>query len=477
MRVLLCSLSNPGYLYSTLAIGRELRARGHLVAVLCGPDAMRAVSHAGLLPVNVAEYGPAKILRVGSWHYLEDGVAQYTSVRDAARDFGADVLLTSVLCHGSLLAAERLDVPAVVLGLSTWLWPFRRGGASEGDDADREWLVHDMRAHYDGLREQAGLPPRRDRRPELPLLGAAFLLRGHQLLEPPGAELPEEVVYVGPCAWEPPADPEVVEFIRSETRRVGKPVVYVHLGRHWGGSSLWPRLNAAFTGGPLQAVVELGRSIGSDPAPDADVIVVRQPWMDPLVAMSRLVLTNATSAPVLSALRHDLPLVVAPNGSEQPLLAASCLRSGVARLLPKDPDRAADTLSAALADPGLADRARVIGAALRASPGAAEAARIVAAQAEATQTEAARIVTAQAEATQTGAARIVTAQAGAAQTEAARIVTAQAEATQTEAARIVTAQGGEGRTEEDAASGIDAGIGVDAALGARLGSASPGGGR
>jgi UDP:flavonoid glycosyltransferase YjiC (YdhE family) len=377
MRVLLCPLSDPGYLYPALAVGRELRSRGHLVAVLCGPRATRTVALAGLLAVSVEEYGDTRLLNVGSRPFNQATIGQYTAVRETARDFGADVLLTSVLCQGSLLAAESLDVPCVVAGFSTWLWPFRQGGADPEDDAYREWLVGGMRQFYDEARAAASMRPRRDRHPEQPLLGAAFLLRGHPDLEPEGVTLPDEVCYVGPCAWEPDAAPEDVAQVADQLRSVGKPVVYVHLGRDFGGDSLWPRLNAAFTGTPFQAIVEQGRSGRADPAPGADVLVIRKPWMDPVISMATLVLTNATSAPVLGALRHGIPLVVAPNGSEQPLLAASCIRTGVAALLPDDPSAAAETLSSAVVDPRLAERAALIGSKLRASGGAKAAAAIV----------------------------------------------------------------------------------------------------
>lgn len=377
MRVLICPLSNPGYLYSTLAIGRELRRQGHLVTVLCEPSMMGTVTQAGLLAINLAAYGPATVLKIGSWRLMNEGVAQYEAVREVARDFDPDVLLTSVLCHGALLAAERLDLPTVVLGLASWLWPFRRGTVNDAEDAFRSYVLDDMRRHYDELRAQAGLPPRRDRHLEQPFLGATFLLRGHPQLQPDGTELPDEVTYVGPCEWEPPADPAEVAIITGHTQRIGKLVVYVHLGRRFEGISLWPRLNAAFTGGPLQAVVEQARSTKAAPAPGADLLVIRKPWMDPLVSTACLVLTNGTSAPVLAALRHGRPLVVAPNGSEQPLLSAACRRAGVAVRLPDDPASAASTLSAALADPHLSDRAAQLGAALRTMDGASLAARLV----------------------------------------------------------------------------------------------------
>lgn len=271
----------------------------------------------------------------------------------AVRQTRPDVLVTSVLCHGALVAAEAADLPVVVLGLAAHLWPYR-SGTDAPDAHDRTWRLMATLKHYGAVREAAGLAPRHDRFPDAPLLGAAFLLRGHPALEPPGAELPPAVRHVGPCWWEP-------EPTASDPLPESKPLAYVHLGRTFGGASLWPRLNAAFTSGTHRAVVELGRSGAPEAAQDADLIVGRRPWMGPLVDRADLVLTNATSAPVLAALLRGTPLLVAPNGSEQQVLAAGCLRAGVARRLP-EPGASAATLRAAVEetahDPELRIRAR-----------------------------------------------------------------------------------------------------------------------
>jgi UDP:flavonoid glycosyltransferase YjiC (YdhE family) len=91
------------------------------------------------------------------------------------------------------------------------------------------------------------------------------------------------------------------------------------------------------------------------------------------------VLTNGTSAPVLNALLRGLPLAVAPNGSEQPLLSQACVRAGVAvyageRAGAGDP---AAVLRRAWQDPGLRHRAQQLGHRLTASGGARQAADIV----------------------------------------------------------------------------------------------------
>lgn len=350
MNVLLCPLGDPGYLYPALAVGRELRRRGHTVRVLAGPRAAPAAAAAGLETAPVHDDTALSVA-----HWTVRGTEQYTTVVGAVRRLRPDVLVTSVLCHGALVAAEAAGLPVVVLGLAAHLWPYR--GAAPAATRGRAWRLTETLKHYRAVREAAGLAPRHDRFEDTPLLGTAFLLRGHPVMEVAGAELPPAVRHVGPCWWEP--EPSAAEPLPDS-----RPLAYVHLGRTFGGTSLWPRLNAAFTSGTHRAVVELGRSGAPEAAPDADLIVGRRPWMGPLVERSALVLTNATSAPVLSALLHGKPLLVAPNGSEQQVLAAACLRAGVARLFP-EPGAHARELRAAVdgtaRDAGLRARAEEVG--------------------------------------------------------------------------------------------------------------------
>ncbi|WLQ32244.1 glycosyltransferase [Streptomyces castrisilvae] len=365
MNVLLCPLSDPGYLYPVLAAGRELRRRGHTVQVLGGPDAAPAVTAAGLDPAAVAGRAALSVT-----HWTVRGPEQYAAVAGAVRALRPDVLVTSVLNHGALVAAEAAGLPVVVLGLAAHLWPYRTG---PDDGCGRAWRLARTLKHYTALREGAGLAPRRDRFPDTPLLGTAFLLRGHPVMEVPGAELPPAVRHVGPCWWEPA--PPVPEPLPA-----AGPVAYVHLGRTFGGSSLWPRLNAAFASGTYRAVVELGRSGAPEAAPGARLAIGRRAWMGPLVERADLVLTNATSAPVLAALLHGKPLLVAPNGSEQQVLAAACLRAGVARGLPEAGADAA-ALRGAVEDTGrdpvLCARVREIGGLLAGGRSEARAADAV----------------------------------------------------------------------------------------------------
>ena len=377
MRVLLCPLSDAGYLYPAIAVGRELRRRGHDVRILARESAGTVCGQADLPFLAAEELGGRGGFSAARWR--DGGPAQFEAARQAARLIGADVILTSVLCHGALLAAEVLDIPAVVIGLSVHLWDYHAGGAGEPQPAtSRQVRTQETLSLYHHLRTAAGLRPRRDPRSTRPLLGAALLLRGSPAFEYPGAVLPQGVYQVGPMTWEPPAETQFLEMLAEHLDRVGKPLIYVHLGRFFGGRTQWPRLNAAFTGGPFQAVVEQGRSTA--PAPDrrADLLLVRKPWMGPFIGRAGLVLSSGTSAPVLAALLRGRPLGLSPNGSEQPVLTAACVRAGVAGYVPDSPETDhVSVLRSLWDDRAMRERAGEVGRALAESNGTERAADAV----------------------------------------------------------------------------------------------------
>ena len=379
MNILLCPLSDPGYLYPAIAVGRQLRADSadNHVSLLVQSAAVPRAASAGLPLVLADDYGGPRSFRVFRWFY--EGLGQYRTILRVAREARADVLVTSVLCHGALLAAEVLDIPVVVLGLAAHLWEYQAGGQDEPEQpVQRSWRTRDMLRYYSLMRDEAGIPGHFASSPDHPLLGTMVLLRGDPALEYPGAVLPERVQHVGPCTWEPRPDPAEVGAVMAHVDRVGKPVVYVHLGRTFGGASLWPRLNAAFTGGPFQAVVEQGRSRDPRPAPGSDILLVRKPWMGPLIDRAGLVLTSGTSAPVLAGLLRGRLLAVSPAGSEQPMLATACVRAGVALpvvgRVPADP---AAELRSAWQDQAMRARARQLGERLARADGAKRAAGII----------------------------------------------------------------------------------------------------
>ncbi|MFE9452209.1 glycosyltransferase [Streptomyces sp. NPDC006739] len=359
MKVLMCPFTDPGYLYPATSVALELQRRGHSVTLLTdGPAAAAGAAGIGLRPA--AALPVPDLFRVHRW--FQAGADQYRWVRDAVRAARPDVLVTSVLCLGPLLAAAALGLPVVVIGLACHLWPYLPGGAVAEDSAQRAWRLRECLDPYHRAREQAGLAAHQVPEDERALLGTVFLLRGHPGLETPGSLLPEQVRHVGPCWWEPPADPAVLEPLRASIERTGKPLVYVHLARAFHEEGLWPWIESAFSSGDFQALVELGRSRPSQ-ASAPDVLTVRLPWLGPLLERADLVVSSGTSAPVLAALLHGRPLLVSPDGGEQKVLAAACRNAGVAAALSRTTGAA--SLHAVARDRALHARAGQLADALR----------------------------------------------------------------------------------------------------------------
>ncbi|MGW7291739.1 glycosyltransferase [Streptomyces xiamenensis] len=370
MKVLLCPLSDPGFLYPVISVGLDLKSRGHDVLLIGEKTATPAAMASGLAYKDVSDE-TAGAFSARRWFRTQQ--EQYRKVLQAAKEHRPDVIVTSALCHGSLLAAERLQVPIVVIGLSNHLWPYKEGSKSEPEtEARRHWRLSESIRFYNLLRSAEELSEASEKEAEKTLRGTLFLLRGDPRLEYPDAELPDNVHHVGPCFWEPP--PHSIE-VRQVIEDSAKPLIYVHLGRVFQGKDFWPQLNSIFTSSPFRAIVELGRSGKPQNDSKADIKVVRLPWMSPILRRAQLVITSATSAPVLGALLHDLPLVVAPAGSEQPVLAASCVRAGVGTYLPDTV--APEWLAEVISDSKLMESAREVGISLRATRGAAIAATYI----------------------------------------------------------------------------------------------------
>ena len=105
--------------------------------------------------------------------------------------------------------------------------------------------------------------------------------------------------------------------------------------------------------------------------------------MGPLIDRSGVVWTSGTSAPVLAALLRGRPLVVSPAGSEQPMLAAACVRAGVAVQVSDEAGRdQSAVLRSAWHDDGMRARAQALGRRLAGTSGARHAADIVRATTE-----------------------------------------------------------------------------------------------
>src|SRR5207245_5815692 len=85
---------------------------------------------------------------------------QVRHVQHAIERFDPDVLLTSTLALGPLIAGEIADLPVAVLGLATYLWPVAiPGGERRAADPQAEYRHREMTALYNAARGLFGLSP------------------------------------------------------------------------------------------------------------------------------------------------------------------------------------------------------------------------------------------------------------------------------------------------------------------------------
>ncbi len=306
MRLLACSLASPGFLFPIIGLSRRLADRGHSVQVVTGRWAASLLACEGL---PLAGGGPA--FRTVSWHDEATVLRQYRTIRSALERQPADVILTSALALGPLLAGEALGIPVAVLGLLSPLWPT---GEEEDDERHAELL-----SAWSRCRSRCGLS---GPAPSHPLLGQRLLHRGL-----PGGSHPEPVRRVGAMLWEPAPDPEVLRWLDGLT----PTPIYLHPGRTFGGPGFWAVARQALSDRPVAAsVARLDQPRGATPS---GWLVRPHVPMGPVLEAGAVVVASGTTTAGLGALHHGCPAVLIPGGSEQPAVARILAGEGIAEVL------------------------------------------------------------------------------------------------------------------------------------------------
>jgi UDP:flavonoid glycosyltransferase YjiC (YdhE family) len=375
MRFLFCPLGGAGFVGSAIAVARGLVARGHDVTFLTSPPMSAMVVDAGLTAWPGSERCAAAF-EIATWGTAEAIVAQAWHTRRAAVHWQPDVIVTSQLALGPLLAREELDLPVAVIGLGAYLWPHAGDVPDPADCAGdrRRWYGADVLRVYEAARRRLG-------RPRLggvcferfPLLGDRYLLQSLPALEPAASTLPPSVACVGGLAWEPPPEPAVDDWL-AEARADGVGVLYAQPGRAFGGRSYFAELGDAAGRHGLRLAAAIAR---------ADFRIDELPpraWCRPHVSADQILphavatVANGHTTTVLASLRHGVPLVLVPNGSGTDVIADNCARAGAAIVL-GDAVVSAERLDAALAlvtcDPRYVNAARRLQASFSRSDGVA----------------------------------------------------------------------------------------------------------
>lgn len=333
MKAVLCAFGSPGFLHPMIHAASALKSAGHEVIVVSGPESRSALRSAGL-PRFPRPGGDGSSFTVPDWGNPVSVAMQLKHAGAACDEMRPDVVLSSVLAIGPLLAAEQRGVPAAVLGQLCHLWPADEadlGLLAAADRAERAWRYHSTGQLYATAREACGLPARDWNVASFPLAGDRMLLRSAPELEPAAERLGGAVGYVGSCHWEPPGtDADALAWARSEP---GARTVYAYLGRTFGGGALWPWLLDALAGGEHRAFVAAARSDEEPPALPGHVRAAPGCGQAVLLRDCAAVVGSSTTTSALAAVQAGLPMIGADSGGEQKLVTEALSRLGMLRVI------------------------------------------------------------------------------------------------------------------------------------------------
>jgi UDP:flavonoid glycosyltransferase YjiC (YdhE family) len=335
MRVLMCSLESPGFLFPAIGLAKALAARGHEVAFVTDRSAESRLAQAGFERLPRGERD-GRSFETGQWLRPLAVALQVQHVEHAMARFAPDLLVGQALTLGPLVVGERWGIPVASQGLATYLW-HGAGQQLSGSAAAaerRRQRQRDMLRLWKEARAQARLPALAARLDEGALLGDLFLLRSVAELHG-GPGLPGHLHLVGACLWEPAARNEELPAWIAAARRAGAPIAYVHHGRSFDGPLFWRAMVDAFGGGALRIAAGTGRL---EPALERQVAagafhLRRDLDADGALRCADLMIGSATSSAVLGALSHGVPCLLIPHGGEQHDLAEQVERAGAGRIL------------------------------------------------------------------------------------------------------------------------------------------------
>lgn len=331
MRILLCSLSTPGFLFPMVGLARALSRRGHAVAVMT--DETEASRYR--LGINILTSGGASrgaCFRTHLWAQASGCVLQVKIVNQAINEFRPDAIVAQPLTVGPFVAAEMAKLPIAVVGLFTYLWPDAadaEGTPRSQTQERRQWRVHEMHNLFNAVRRAV----RRDDAPLDPyqpsFLGDLFLLRTIPELENRPDALPNRVHMVGPLLWEPTDAGVTAVRMRGWT-----DVIYVQHGRVFGRTSLWPLLVDVFGDSPYTIVATLDRMAAPTGHLPSNIIVWDRASQAPVLKTAILAIGNGNTTMTLGALTHGVPSILIPSGGEQMDVAERCRELNAAAVVP-----------------------------------------------------------------------------------------------------------------------------------------------
>jgi UDP:flavonoid glycosyltransferase YjiC (YdhE family) len=353
-RILLVTWDGGGNLAPLLAVGAELRERGHCVRFVGHSQQAAAIAQAAGFPFEPYRHAipwsrTAPREPLAPFETFVDGGAG-VDVSETLAAEPADVAVVDCLMLGALQAAQLTGIPTVALVHSFYAYfgqafpnsPITAMGAPHGRDPQTLWNA-----------------------------STEVLVASDAELDPTTPPVPENVHWTGV------AQPRVV----GPASRANGSRVLLSLSTVWfdGQQQAMQRILDALGELPVEAIATIDQSIVSDdlrlpPNVHARGVVAHVEVMPEI----SLVIGHGGHATTMLALAHDLPLLVVPQQPmlDQPMIGQTLAAKGAGIVVSQDAtvEELREAIGKLLEDDSYARAAAAIGARLRSQDGAACAA-------------------------------------------------------------------------------------------------------
>lgn len=369
-----------GHVNPTVAVGRELAARGHEVAWVGHPSVLRRLLPEGATLIELDDALPQELVArtagesqrvrgLAALEFLWDGFLlplaemMIPQVDAAVEAWKPDVLISDQQILAGAIVARRRGMPwATSATTSADVMQALRGLTKVG-----EWLT----GRFDDLQRQAGLEPieRPDLSPHRVIVFSTTALAGEQ------AALGPQFRFVGPSIAPRRADPDFPWDALPARPRVLISLGTVNIER---GRTFYPTALDAARGEPWGAILVAPPELAPDPPPN----VLVRPYVPQLDLLEHVdaVVCHAGHNTTCEALWNGLPLVVAPIKDDQPAVAAQVAAAGAGvrlRFGRLSAVKLRGAVRAVLDDPSYRASAQRISASFRSAGGAPLAAQLI----------------------------------------------------------------------------------------------------
>src|SRR5215212_425866 len=342
-----------GHLFPLMPGLLELAGRGHEIHVRTHADLVDAVRAAGLhaepvdpaiLDVPIADYEAKRDidrLRRGLHDMIARGPLERVDLRRAIAETRPDALIVDTNAYGAAIAAQSsglpwaISMPTLLAAPGKGIPPYglgmrpMRGPVGRARDVllTRVLLRQYGKAMLPGINRLR----REERLPELTspvdhMLSAdrLLVLTGDPLEYPRGNDLPENVRFVGPQSWDPPAPAP------AWLDEPGDPWVLVTSSTEYQADEELARVAVkALRNEPVRVLLTLADAYDSAELPAAaNVRVERFVPHGPVLERAAAVVSHSGLGIVQKAIAAGVPIDAVPFGRDQPEVARRVVEAG-----------------------------------------------------------------------------------------------------------------------------------------------------